>query len=373
MSAGPWRALAQGTFLKVIAGAAVDDATEVFRFATVWALAGADAIDVCSDHHVVTAAVRGRAEAVRRFGESAGRTLVMASPTLPGDVHRLKAVLSRELCTNCKVCLPPVCPDDCIYPGAATVRVEQAKCRGCNSCIEICPHGALALVPMPTPPLADAVRIAIGAGADAVEVHLSGEPPDAVRRHLAAVWPALRPTTLLSVCIGSQQSSPAEVIAILRVIDEVRRDRPIVVQADGSTMGGRPGGLQALALAELVLELRLPQVYVIASGGVSELTWETATNHTLGIAGVGAGIRARELVRAALEDPLVFKDDGALRGVAEQARQLRRPAGSIGTIGGRSFRGPALARAGAIERRRAARQRGGTSTVPREEHHGQPH
>lgn len=344
-------ALRRGTALKVISGAAVNSADDVSRYVTLWCAAGADAVDVCADYHVVRAAVAGRAEAVRRFGEAAGRTMIMASPTLPGDVHRLKAVLTADRCTNCNVCLPPVCPDDCIYPGDKVVSIETAKCRGCDACVEICPHNALRLEPMLTPPLPEGVRVAIEAGADAVELHLSGESPDAVRKHLAEVWPMLEPDTLVSVCVGSQQSSPAEVIAVTRAVHEARGKRPIIIQVDGSTMGGRPGGIQALALAELVLDQRLPELFVIASGGVTELTWETAARHQINLAGLGIGIRSREIAREAIEDPAVFASDEAMLDLAERAHVLHRPAELRAVETGLAFRGPALAKIGATARK----------------------
>lgn len=344
--------LSKGAALKVISGAAVNSAEDVRRYVTAWCAAGAHAVDVCADFHVVRAAVAGREEAARRFGPDARRVMIMASPTLPGDVHRLKALLTPDRCTNCNICLPPVCPDDCIYPGEKAVSIETARCRGCDACVEICPHGALQLLPMPTPPLPEAVRVAVEAGAEAIELHLSGESPEAVRRHLQDVWPFLGPDTLVSVCVGSQQSSPAEVIGVVRAAHEVRGSRPIIIQVDGSTMGGRPGGIQALALAELVLDLRLPNLFVIASGGVTEMTWETAARHQINIGGLGIGIRSRELVREALEDPEVFASDEALLRVAEAARILHRPAELATIETGRAFRGPALAKIGAAQRKK---------------------
>ena len=344
-----------GIALKVISGAAVNSVEDVARYVTVWCAAGVTAIDICADFHVVRAAVAAREDAAQRFGPEARSVKLMASPTLPGDVHRLKSILDPDRCTNCNVCLPPVCPDDCIYPGEKVVSIETAKCRGCDACVEICPHGALRLEPMPTPPLRDAVRVAIEAGADAVELHLSGESPEAVRQHLEEVWPFLRPETLVSVCVGSQQSSPAEVIGVVRVVHEVRGSRPIIIQVDGTTMGGRPGGIQALALAELVLDQRLPNLFVIASGGVTELTWETAARHQINISGLGIGIRSRELVREALEEPEVFASDEMVLRIAEAARILHRPAEFTSVETGRAFRGPALAKIGAIQRKKKDR------------------
>ncbi len=348
-------ALRNGTALKVISGAAVNSVEDVARYVTVWCAAGVTAIDICADFHVVRAAVAGREEAARRFGLEARSVKLMASPTLPGDVHRLKSVLDPDRCTNCNICLPPVCPDDCIYPGEKAVSIETAKCRGCDACVEICPHGALRLEAMPTPPLPEAVRIAIEAGADAVELHLSGQSPEAVRQHLEDVWPFLQPETLVSVCVGSQQSSPAEVIGVVRVVHEVRGSRPIIIQVDGTTMGGRPGGIQALALAELVLDQRLPNLFVIASGGVTELTWETAARHQINVSGLGIGIRSRELVREALEDPEVFASDEAVLRIADAGRVLHRPAEFMSVETGRAFRGPALAKIGAIQRKKKDR------------------
>ncbi|PKL40541.1 MAG: 4Fe-4S ferredoxin [Spirochaetae bacterium HGW-Spirochaetae-1] len=54
------------------------------------------------------------------------------------------AVLDRELCTQCGVCIDR-CPMEAISDGEGTMLVNRDRCIGCGLCTSTCPAGALAL------------------------------------------------------------------------------------------------------------------------------------------------------------------------------------------------------------------------------------
>src|SRR5690606_8425065 len=84
-------ALAAGTYIKPIAGAAVGDAEKIYRWSLIHAAAGATCLDVRWEPEVVRAAARGRADALRRLPDEASAPAIMASVTPEGDVHTFKA------------------------------------------------------------------------------------------------------------------------------------------------------------------------------------------------------------------------------------------------------------------------------------------
>ncbi len=62
------------------------------------------------------------------------------------------------------------------------------------------------------------------------------------------------------------------------------------------------------------------------------------------------------MVREAIENPEIFASDEEVLRVAEAARVLLRPTEFVTVKSGRAFRGPALARIGAAERKKRKKQ-----------------
>jgi ferredoxin len=58
--------------------------------------------------------------------------------------EKIVAVIDREQCTGCEVCIG-LCPEDAIRLDDIVATVDLAKCTGCGSCIETCPNHAISL------------------------------------------------------------------------------------------------------------------------------------------------------------------------------------------------------------------------------------
>ena len=66
----------------------------------------------------------------------------MAAPTL---ARTQVAVVDRQLCDECGLCMP-LCPPLAITMRREGLVVSAATCTGCRKCIAPCPVGALAMV-----------------------------------------------------------------------------------------------------------------------------------------------------------------------------------------------------------------------------------
>jgi formate hydrogenlyase subunit 6/NADH:ubiquinone oxidoreductase subunit I len=60
------------------------------------------------------------------------------------DARKTAAVIDRERCTGCGVCVG-LCPKDAIRIDDIVATVDVARCTGCGECIEICPNDAISL------------------------------------------------------------------------------------------------------------------------------------------------------------------------------------------------------------------------------------
>lgn len=351
-----FNALQKSRCVKGIVGAAVTSIKEAEHYAYIatWSRV-IHAIDVRADPNVVAAAVRGRERAIRRGCEGPGPAII-ASVLPERDVHGMKAKFIPESCVGCGICVE-ACPNSAtVYsPDSKTVTFNEALCRGCYHC-GACPNGAIVLEYMENPPILEAVHASLKAGADGIELHLSGWNANEVATILDAINDVLPPDKILSICIGSMAASPGEDIAVTKTICEKRKGLRTIVQADGMTMGNtseRPGAIQALAKAEQVLSAVYEAgVYVIASGSVTERTWPIIEACHLGVNGVGVGIKSRELMKEGLEASDLYDNDHLLKRVVARVQLLQRPKHhqpAVGKATERSFQGPAIKKAGGSE------------------------
>ena len=58
----------------------------------------------------------------------------------------LRPVVDMETCTMCRLCWVS-CPDACINIKDDTLSVNLKYCKGCGICAEVCPVGAIEMVP----------------------------------------------------------------------------------------------------------------------------------------------------------------------------------------------------------------------------------
>ena len=341
-------ALENGRFVKGIIGAAVQDTKEIERAAYIFTKAGYQLIDVRAGYDEIRAAVRGKNRALTQMDNDPG-TLICGSWTSSGDVHAQKANINEMRCINCGVCKNH-CPNNAIYEENKHIVLDELRCRGCGHCEEMCPSNAICLKPMDADSINESVSQCTKAGADAMEFHTSGFFVEQVEAILDETKEVLPLEFLLSFCIGSMESSPKEISSVTRIIEKKREGLITVVQADGATMGGRPGGFQGLATAEQVLSVlgSSSSIYVIVSGSATELTWQLIEASGLEVAGIGVGIRARELIKDALTVNDFDNSNEIIEKAVSKAMILHRPAyhkNNTGKIVKAYNMGPALKRA----------------------------
>lgn len=341
-------ALENGQLVKGIVGAASEDPKEIERSAYIFTKARYHIIDVRAGPDEIRAAKRGVNRASAQMDNDPG-TLICGSWTVPGDIHSQKANINEMRCINCGVCKNH-CPNNAIYEENSCTVLDETRCRGCGHCEEMCSSNAILLRPMDADSINEAVNQCIKAGADAMEFHISGLPVEQVELILDEIKEILPVGFLSSFCIGSMESSPKEINSLTRTIKTKREGQLTVIQADGATMGGRPGSFQGLAIAEQVLSVlgSSSSIYVIVSGSATELTWQLIEASRLEVAGIGIGIRARELIGDALTVNDFDNNDEIVEKAISRAIILHRPAdhkNNSGKIVKTYKMGPAVKRA----------------------------
>ncbi len=296
-------ALKKGILFKPIIGASIQNPSLAKLFAHIYALAGALLIDVRGEAKMVRAVREG-------IKEAGGSTAVIASVSpMQNDPHFLKAAIDWMACEGCGQC-EAVCPHGAIsILEINKARVTTENCRGCGHCLDVCPSTAIKLTdPERADSLQGIVRECMDAGADSIEFHLSGMNDNEVHSVISSLKDEIRTINSggypVSICVGSLQSSPAEILEVVKMLISLLGSEGFFIQADGETMAEtkRGYGLQSLALVSLITGA-YPNVRVIASGGTTEKTWDVARMLKIPISGIGMGLRSFEAVK-----PYIFGD-----------------------------------------------------------------
>ena len=204
----PERALAEGRWVKWIAGASNQDLEAIEDLAGIHALAGAHCLDVAADAAVVAAARRGIAWARQRaavLGRGpAPAPWLMVSLSDGADPHFRKAWFDPDRCPpNCPRPCARVCPALAIPPAAG---VLAARCYGCGRCLPACPLGLIeerqqVLAPAEVAPLLADLR------PDAVELHTRVGRQAAFGERLAQVRASGLRLRRLAVSCGLEPAS----------------------------------------------------------------------------------------------------------------------------------------------------------------------
>ncbi len=75
------------------------------------------------------------------------KALPRLDPMISRKVTRMPgvSVTVNEACRGCKLCTRGICFVDAIHMNGETAVIDQARCRGCGRCVELCPLDAIDL------------------------------------------------------------------------------------------------------------------------------------------------------------------------------------------------------------------------------------
>lgn len=331
ISVDPELALAQGRWVKWIAGASNQDLASIEDLAGIHALAGVHCLDVAADAAVAAAARRGIAWArdqARRFADlSVPAPWLMVSLSDGADPHFRKARFDPALC-------PPDCPRPCarVCPALAIAAVADGsgvsteRCYGCGRCLPACPLGLIeerqhVLEPAAVAPLLAELR------PDAIELHTQMGRQDAFAERLDQVRAAGLPLRRLAVSCGLEPATGSVQLRHPVSARELARElwrrhglvraaglRPLW-QLDGRPMRGDVGAGTAHAAVRL-----WQQLAPLAPPGPLQLAGGTnAHSHALARQAAGrvraplAGVAFGGVSRSLLQPLLLRAQDRGLR------------------------------------------------------------
>lgn len=342
----PLRSLAEGHWFKLICGASFQCLPDVRNLALVFALAGADCIDIAADPAVVSAA---------RDGIAAARHWLAAHPALnnghgvrmqPGspwlmvslndgeDPHFRKAEFDPQGClADCHRPCESICPADAIAftdlaptatPHLSDLASPQMsgvlddRCYGCGRCLPVCPIHHIHTRSYVSSPVAIAPLIL--PDVDAIEIHTQvGRLADFER-----LWGAIAPHKNRLKALAISCPDGEELLEYLWAIHQLITPMPcpVIWQTDGRAMSGDigKGATHAtIRLGQKVLHGG-PPGYVQLAGGTNAYTvpklrelgllrplapsgsqGETLSNFPRTIHGVAYGSYARTLLSPILQ------------------------------------------------------------------------
>lgn len=291
-SPSPLQSLQAGTWFKLICGASYQALPAVRNLALVYALAGADCIDVAADPAVIAAVKAGTTAAEKIAHEQSRpyqRPWIMVSMSAGEDPHFRKAWFDPVRCpVDCLRPCERICPADAIDSNG----VVRDRCYGCGRCLPVCPLGLIEARSQPTT-LNDIAHQAL-TQADALEIHTQVGQIEAVN----TLWQTLQPQTkhlqiisiscpeaeglidylknLQQIITNTRESSNLQPNAVItsNVISPNVISPNVIWQTDGRPMSGDIGKgttHAAIRLAQQVLAAELTG-YVQLAGGTNQYT-----------------------------------------------------------------------------------------------------
>ena len=284
---------------KLVCGAGNECEEDVEKLTFLYSLAGAHIFDICAKPEILLAAKRG----LEKAGIEENRYICL-SVGMKGDPHIQKAVIDKNLCTNCGGC-EDICPNDAIKNS----EIITEKCIGCTKCYTDCSQQAISMKEHDID-LNKVLPELVKMGIDCIELHATSEFDE-------DIWDKWEVITknfngILSICIDRLNLGNKQVLKRLQRMLDKRKPYTTIIQADGIPMSGADDNLkttlQAVAMAEIVQNYELP-AYIFISGGTNSKTSQLAKICDLDYKGIAIGSYARKIVKKYISDKNFYRED----------------------------------------------------------------
>lgn len=275
----PLGSLQEGRWFKLICGASFQHLPAVRNLALVYALAGADCIDIAADPSVI-AIVREALEIAHRLILEASDRLtqveslpwLMVSLNDGEDPHFRKAQFDPNHCPpDCHRPCQAICPTQAIvFQGNGSTGILEDRCYGCGRCLPICPYQRISAESHVVSP--ETIAPLVLEGIDAVEIHTQPGRFQAFQQLWQTILPWVDRLKLVAISCPDGEG----LINYLRSLHELMSPLPcpLIWQADGRPMSGDIGDGTTRATVRLGQKLLAAQLpgYVQLAGGTNRHT-----------------------------------------------------------------------------------------------------
>lgn len=301
--------LNRGNVFKLVCGAGNEDVDEVEKLVALYSKAGCEIFDLSANIDVIKAAKRGL-----EFAGIKENRYLCVSVGIKGDPHVSKAIINDN-CKKCRKC-EFVCPQNAIK----NFEVNQIKCIGCSKCTTVCNEKAIEKIDK-AKELKEILPKIIEEGIDCIELHAS----DDNEKETLDKWNEIKSMFkgLKSLCIDRSKLGNEGVIN--RIL-KLSNGEKIIVQADGHPMSGEKDNfkatLQAVAMAEIIRNANIPNLFLILSGGTNSKTSKLTKMCEISINGVAMGSFARKIVKEYVAEKNFLHDPVRFNTALEIAQNL---------------------------------------------------
>ena len=281
-------------FLKIVCGAGNEDCEFVKRLVFVYAKAGCKVFDISARKDVLDSAKEG----VNLAG--ADDVHFCVSVGIKGDPHISKAFINKSKCVSCNRCVD-ICSNSAITNNQEVI---ESKCIGCGLCSKECPQKTIDMYNKDVE-LSQVLPELLENGVEIIELHITGQDKNELNKKWEIIN-SLKPA-IVSICIDRENFGNKEVLSRINEMIKNRKDFSTIIQADGIPMSGSDDTykttLQAVAMAEIIQNAKLP-VYIVVSGGTNSKTAELCKQCGIDYSGIAIGSWARNIVK-----PYILKED----------------------------------------------------------------
>ena len=344
-SNSPLRSLREGHWFKLICGASYQYLPAIEHLTRIYALAGADCVDVAADPAVIAVASRVLDELDEfrdrlndRFGlDYSGKPWLMVSLNDGEDPHFRKATFDPQACPpDCSRPCEAICPTQAIRFDPVVKGVQDDRCYGCGRCLPVCPiqhietRSQILELDRLLPQIMES-------GVDALELHTQVGHEAVFENLWKAIVPWLSRLKGLAISCSFAPGAVDYLKSLYDLIDPL--PCPLIWQADGRPMSGDIGNgttHAAIEFAQAIFQAKLPGYVQLAGGtnaytvpklktlGLLQRVSERVSGNTASIAGIAYGSYARKLLEPFLEESRSLSLE-QLRVSVETAKGLIHP------------------------------------------------